>query len=106
MRLLVLAAPNELAKPFVPRRCCASAKIEPALERLPTMKSTKEQQRPSAAKPPWSPQDLWTLRDGFRTGTSIPQLAQKLRRDIADVRAKVAEITMQHLADRAGAGKR
>jgi hypothetical protein len=48
----------------------------------------------------WSAREIRRLKEGLRAGTSIPHLAAQLRRGIEEVRAKVDELTAQHLAER------
>jgi hypothetical protein len=63
------------------------------------MKSTKAQHPPRGSTL-WTPRELQKLKDGLRGGKPIPQLAQQLRREVGEVRTKIAELTTRHLANR------
>jgi hypothetical protein len=78
---------------------CASTEARGVGALADNEKSNLQQQ--PANSTPWTARDIRRLKQGLRTGTSIPHLAVQLKREIGDVRAKVDELTRHYVAERA-----
>src|SRR6478735_8069072 len=51
---------------------------------------------------PWSPVDLYDLREGLGRGTPLDQVAEFLCRDVSEVRAKASQLGLLGRGDHGG----